>query len=137
MKENTFYFPHDVDASEDPKCCALLSDFGFSGYGLYWALVELLHKQNGKITKFPKLFEGLAYRFNITKPEIEKLVRAMLDDYKLLEENDEYIWCPRVQQNLEDRNKKYEAKVEAGRRGGLESGASRKSKLSTELVEAN
>lgn len=137
MKES-YYFPHDYHARNDPKCAALLNDFGASGYGLYWCIIEILHEQkDGKLEKFPKLFSGLAYDFNVSIEAVTKQIEAMLNDYNLLQEDENYIWSERVLQNLNERKLKYHAKSEAGRMGGLKSGESRKMKQNEALLEAN
>lgn len=41
-----FYFPHDIGASNDPKIVSLRMKFGWSGVGMYWAIIEALHKEN-------------------------------------------------------------------------------------------
>jgi hypothetical protein len=137
MKRNTYYFPHDINAHRDPKCAALINDFGFEGYGLFWALIEILHEQDdGKLEKFPKIYEGLAFQLKIDKEKITKLIEAMLKSYNLLHEDEKYIWSNRVSKNLEERRKKYEKKSQAGRMGGLISGQVRKSKQCFEANEA-
>ena len=40
-----FYFPHDIGASNDPKLVSLRRKFGWSGVGMYWAIIEALHKE--------------------------------------------------------------------------------------------
>lgn len=44
MKE-TFYFPHDYNASQDSKMLYLLSQCGLAGVGAYWIIIEILHQQ--------------------------------------------------------------------------------------------
>ncbi|NQS90202.1 DUF4373 domain-containing protein [Patescibacteria group bacterium] len=135
--KDTYYFSHDSNAHRDPKCSALINDFGMQGYGLYWAIIEILHEQGGKLQKFPKLFEGLAFELQITKEALIKQIEAMLHDYNLLQEDDKYIWADRVLKNIEERKAKYQLKAEAGRIGGIMSGISRKTKQNEAPLEAN
>lgn len=129
MKKDTFYFPHDSNAQHDPKCAALIHDFGMEGYGLYWMVIELLHQQaGGKLEKFPKLFDGIAHDFMVKKDLIVKLFEALLHDYILLQEDEKYIWSDRVLRNLDIREEKRVIKAEAGRIGGIKSGISRSKK---------
>ncbi len=123
--KDAYYFPHDSNASQDPKCSALLKDFGFRGYGIYWALIELLHEQGGRFTKFPKLLEGLAYTLTLPIKELETIITALINDYQLLKEDENYIWSDRVIRNLEKRNAKRQDKVDAGRKGGIISAMTR------------
>lgn len=135
--KDTFYFPHDYHAHKDPKCSALIKDFGFAGYGLYWTIVEILHEQGGKIKKFPKLFDGLAHQLNVDKDYMVSLLEALLRDYELLQQDQNCIWSERVLRNLEFRNSLYIKKAQAGRIGGLRSGASRCLKQNEALLRSN
>lgn len=40
----TFYFPHDTSASSDPKLINLKIRFGWKALGMYWCLIEALHR---------------------------------------------------------------------------------------------
>lgn len=137
--KDSFYFPHDVNALHDPKISALVKDFGMEGYGIYWAIIEILHDQkDGKLEKFPKLFEGLAFQFKIKNEALLEAIEAMLKQYFLLQEDENYIWSDRVHRNLQERKMKYQCKVEAGRLGGIKSGISRsKDNKNEALLEAN
>lgn len=42
MYKNSLYFPHDFNARMDEKILEMRSKYGFEGYGLYWALIELM-----------------------------------------------------------------------------------------------
>ncbi len=41
------YFPHDADASGDPKCKRLIRRYGVAGYGRLWLLCEALASEQG------------------------------------------------------------------------------------------
>ena len=137
--KDCYYFPHDSNAKDDPKCAALIREQGMFGYGFYWLIIETLHEQReGKLEKFPKLMEGLAQKFQCTPEQCLKQIEALLHDYKLLQEDEKYIFSERVTRNLEERQRKKMAKVESGRIGGLNSGISRsKSKQCFKDAEAN
>jgi hypothetical protein len=134
--KDTYYFQHDYNAHNDPKCSALINDYGMEGYGLYWAIVEILHGQGGKIKKFPKLYDGLAFGLFIKKEKLKDIIEALLHEYELLLEDEKYIWSERVIINLENRKKKNEQKSEAGRIGGLKSGVTRKNQIESKQNEA-
>ena len=44
-KRDTFYFPHEYNAKDDPKCERLIWEMGMEGYGMFWALLEVLRAQ--------------------------------------------------------------------------------------------
>jgi len=133
--ESSFYFPHDSNAANDPKCSALIGDFGMEAYGVYWRIIEVLHEQSGKLKKFPKLYDGLAGMFRMKPERLKILLEALLRDYELLVEDENYIWSERVLSNLEIREAKKIAKVEAGRLGGVASGKTRQSKTKHRLKQ--
>lgn len=122
MAKDGFWFKHDYDAMGDPKCAALVEDFGLEGYGLWWAMLELLCQQDGyKLKKFPALYRGLARRWNISPEAIAKQIEAMLQQYGLLLDDDEYIWSPSLLRRMEERHALSDLRAEAGRLGGLRS----------------
>lgn len=45
MKKDAFYFSHDANAQSDPKILRLLSKHSWHGYGLFWAIVEMLRNE--------------------------------------------------------------------------------------------
>jgi len=119
MSKAAFYFSHDSGASRDPKCAALISDFGPAGYGLWWMIVEALSEEDGyKFKKFPKLMAGLSQRFGATVEQCSSIVQAMLNDYKLLLEDDNFIWSESLLRRMEEKESKRLKRVEAGRIGG-------------------
>jgi hypothetical protein len=56
------YFPHDTNASNDPKLVSLRINFGWKGIGMYWAIIEALHKEiNGELPS--NLVSDMIYDF--------------------------------------------------------------------------
>jgi len=45
--KNAYYFSHDSNAKDDPKCVLLIEQLGLEGYGIYWILIEILRDQPG------------------------------------------------------------------------------------------
>ena len=43
--KDAYYFPHDYNAKDDPKCERLLYEMGQEGYGIFWTLIEVLRAQ--------------------------------------------------------------------------------------------
>lgn len=144
--KDSFYFSHDVNTRRDPKIGALIQRFGVEGYGIWWGLVEIMHEQSGgKLQKFPKLYEGLSQILSINEAERSKVeallkhfIPALISDFCLFKEDDNYIWSDRVIRNLEDRKMKRMQRAEAGRLGGIISGEKRsKMKQALQANEAN
>jgi hypothetical protein len=47
MKNDLPYFSHDNNASQHPKMRALIAEYGFEGYGRFWALNEMIARNAG------------------------------------------------------------------------------------------
>ena len=65
MKKDAYYFPHDSNATEDPKMMLLIDELGMEGYGIFWMLLEALRNQKGVYlitdTSNGKMYVGSAY----------------------------------------------------------------------------
>lgn len=84
MAKDAYYFSHDSNAKDDPKCVMLIEQLGLEGYGIYWVLVEMLSN-----IKDHKLMIDTEYELGIT-PEI---VRNLIQEYKLFESDGIYFWA--------------------------------------------
>ena len=73
MKKDAYYFSHDSNAKDDPKCVMLIEQLGLEGYGIYWVLIETLRDQ--KDFKYPlSLLPAIARRYNTTHEKIKAVV---------------------------------------------------------------
>lgn len=131
MKE-AYYFSHDANARHDPKCSALIADYGMEGYGVFWMLIEIMAEQRDyKLEKFPKLYEGLARQMRLEADRVRSIIEAMLHDYELLLQDEKSIWSESLLRRMEIKDAKRQAKVEAGRLGGIQSGIVRAKRSKT------
>jgi hypothetical protein len=124
MAKDTFWFSHDSNAKDDPKCMLLIDQLGLEGYGIYWVLVEILRDQPEY--KYPfKLLPVLAKRYFTSS---EKFI-AVVSNYGLFTlENDEFFFS----NSLMDRMKPLEVNREKRRIAGIKSGEARRQKLLSE-----
>lgn len=73
MKKDTYYFSHDANAKDDPKCMLLIDQLGLEGYGIFWVLVETLRSQPDY--KCPmNIVPSLARRFNTTAEKMKAVI---------------------------------------------------------------
>jgi hypothetical protein len=71
--KDAFYFPHDSNAKDDPKCITLIEQMGLEGYGIYWVLLEMLRDQ--PTYRYPlELIPAIARRYNTTPEKINAVV---------------------------------------------------------------
>ena len=69
MKE---YFSHDYHAKDDPKIIKLIQKEGFAGYGLYWAIVEMLYSEGGYMQLD---CDCISFALRIEAKEIDKIIK--------------------------------------------------------------
>ena len=75
MKKDAYYFSHDSNSKDDPKCVLLIEQLGLEGYGIFWILVETLRDQPDY--KYPlSLLPAIARRYNSTTQKVETVVKA-------------------------------------------------------------
>jgi hypothetical protein len=86
MAKDVYYFSHDANSQDDPKCMVLIDQLGMEGYGIFWALIEKLRSASGY--KLPVSISGsLSKRWGTSKEKVQ----AVIENYNLFqltEDND-------------------------------------------------
>ena len=67
--KDAYYFSHDSNARNDPKIQALMSKWGYEGYGWWWAVLETLREQPGYRYPLNKYTYGAFARMFCTTKE--------------------------------------------------------------------
>jgi hypothetical protein len=116
--KDAYYFSHDSNAKDDPKCVMLIEQLGLEGYGIFWVLIETLRDQPQY--RYPiNLLPALARRFNTTHDKM----KVVVNNYGLFKiENDEFFYS----ESLIQRMQHFEYKRELARIAGKKSGEARK-----------
>ena len=120
VKKDAYWFSHDSNAKDDPKCMKLIDQLGLEGYGIYWVLIEVLRDQ--PYFRYPiDLLPILARRYNTSG---EKM-KAVVSTYGLftIDEDDNFFSI-----SLNDRMQILEGHREQRRVAGLKSAAARANK---------
>ena len=110
MSKDAFYFPHDSNAKEDPKCVLLIEQLGPEGYGIYWILIETLRDQPGY--RYPMvLISALARKYNTTAEK----VKAVIVNYNLFTTDDKDFFSESLIKRMASYEHKREMAVKAGK----------------------
>ena len=145
MAKDVYYFSHDVNASNDPKIVAMESEFGVISYAWWWKLIEKLASSEDYRLPFKKYtFIALDKELGILNENERPLnenertffcsnksflfVNSLINDFELLDCDDEYFWSPSLIRRQEERRNKYEKKQEQRRLAGIKSGEARRKK---------
>lgn len=153
-KNQSYYFSHDINASNNPKIAAMISELGMISYAWWWILIEKLaaaddYKLPLKKYTFVALDNELKMNdeqiltsvqqvFNKNQHVLEQnsmcsfcsflLIYLLIHDYELLDCDDEYFWSPSLIRRFEFKKVKEETIREKRRLAGLKSAESRKAK---------
>ena len=151
-KNQSYYFSHDINASDDPKIAAMISELGMISYAWWWILIEKLaaaddYKLPLKKYTFVALDNKLRMNdeqiltsvqqvFNKNQHVLEQnsmcsfcsflLIYLLIHDYELLDCDDEYFWSPSLIRRFEFRKVKNEELREKRRLAGIKSGEARR-----------
>ncbi|MCK5600298.1 DUF4373 domain-containing protein [Candidatus Pacearchaeota archaeon] len=95
------YFSHDYDSREDEKIMDLMGDAGWSGYGLFWGLVELLYKNGGKMRT---QYQRIAFALNSHPDTIQNII----ENFGLFQVKNGFFSSKSVNKRLKERKSKSE-----------------------------
>lgn len=163
-KDQSYYFSHDVDAFNDPKIVAMISEYGVIAYAWWWIIIEKLasyedYKLPLKKYTFVALDNELGMKneqnstfiehvFNKNEHVLEQnsfcsfcsflFIFALINDFELLACDDEYFWSPSLTRRFELRKAKNEEISQKRRLAGLKSAeVRRENKQKRTRVEQN
>lgn len=102
-KNKKQYFQHDLYAYEDKKIKKLVAKMGDEGYGLFWRIVEFMHREEIKTGE----------EYLISGVEKENNVKSILNDFELFRIEKNYYISDRIVRNLNTMEEKQSAKREA------------------------
>ncbi len=131
-KKEAFYFPHDANARRDDKILELRAKYGWKGYGLFWAIIEVLREATNYAYSMSSL-AGLALELNTDKDELHEFLGCCID-LGLFTENEGFFYSESLMFRMEQIDETRRKRAEAGRKGGF---AKAKSKQNSSNAKAN
>ena len=92
MKDNLPYFSHDNNARNHPKMKALIAEYGYEGYGRFWALNERIAESPGAFINISRKVNklDLAKELGLDGDSLDKFLKFLSDpeiDLINIEEN--------------------------------------------------
>jgi hypothetical protein len=102
MKKEAYYFSHDANAKDDPKILQLRMEMGWEGYGLFWALIEMLRNESDH--KMRTHYKSIAFALHTQEDSIKKLI----NDFDLFAIEGEYFWSESLLKRMEMKESKSE-----------------------------
>lgn len=115
MSKETYYFSHDANARNDEKILMLRAEHGMEGYGIYWALLEMMFESSDTKLSHDKV-KGMAVGYNVAITVLKDVIKTAISE-GLFVSDDEKFWS----ESLLRRKGKYldlkKKKSEAGKKG--------------------
>lgn len=107
------YIPHPSNARQASTCVSLLIEEGFAGYGLYWAILEVLRDApNYRYSPDPRV-----WAYVLHAPDVDQVGRV-LTRYGLFEHDDDgLLFSPWLMESLGSYDETKRRRSEAGRKG--------------------
>ena len=127
MKE---YFSHDMNARGDIKIKQLIRSHGYTGYGVFWAIVEDLYVNANAL---PTDYEGIAYELR----QDSNLIESVINDFGLFTVSDGTFSSESVSRRLELMNAKSAKARESALKRWKDANAKRTQCDSNALKEIN
>lgn len=100
------YFSHDYSTREKKEIKKIIQDLGFEGYGLYWAIVEFMYR-NELMTGEEAL---------VIDKSFENKIKSILNNYNLFHVENNYYVSDRIIETIEkqeEKSKKSRQAIEA------------------------
>jgi hypothetical protein len=94
------YFPHDSNARNDIKLIKVRSKYGYEGFGIYFALIELLFSEDNKLCVDD--YETLAFGLNCNAD----ILKDIILNFDLFIVDDNCFYSKRLDNTLDEINKR-------------------------------
>lgn len=118
MAKETYYFSHDSNAITDTKILNMRADYGLEGYGLYWAIIEMMRNEEDYMLQKNKNTYRAIKTLTNTTIEIEKYINDCIEDYELFKQENEKFYSSSLLKRMLEYERKREIKRENGKLGG-------------------
>lgn len=97
--KDTYYFPHDYNARNDPKLQRVVMKLGMTGLGCYWSIVEMLYEEGGYLRIE---YDRISFELRIE----ENVIRQLIEDFELFKIKDGSFYSSSVLERIEHRMSK-------------------------------
>lgn len=121
--KDTYYFSHDSNALSDPKILSMRCDYDLEGYGLYWAIIEMLRNESTYRLSLDKTTYRAIQMQTHTKINVEEYIDNCINEYKessqgngLFNTDGTYFWSESLLSRMSKMEDVREKRSEAGKK---------------------
>jgi len=80
--KDAYYFSHDSNARNDEKILDLRSKYGYEGYGIFWAIIEIMRDATGHKLQKSKI-NSLSIAINYDCEKLQVFIDDCINEFKL------------------------------------------------------
>lgn len=117
-KKESYYFSHDSNAIVDTKILNMRCDYGLEGYGLYWAIVEMLRNEESFMLELSKNTYRAIKTLSGATIDVEKYIKDCIEDYELFCQEGNMFFSKSLIKRMEIYESKRRVNRENGKLGG-------------------
>jgi len=110
-KTKSLFVSHDLNARNDSKILKLRMEHGWQGYGLFWALVEMLGETADY--QLPADYKALAFGLQAK----ENTIKNIIEDFGLFVVRDGFFFSKSLRNRMKIKDAEHKKKSEAGKKG--------------------
>ena len=114
MSKDAYYFPHDSNARNDQRLMKIRMDYGITGYGVYFGIIEILREQTGYYLNRGDI-DGIAFDLRVEKDVVDDIIKS----YDLFEIDGDIWYSRSLKRRMERLDERRQKLSKAGRKGGL------------------
>jgi hypothetical protein len=111
------YFQHDYEARNSLQVKALIKEHGAAGYGIFWAVVEVLHEKKNKLPLKEYVYSGIADQMKVDGEKVETVIRFCIEKCELFSEKKGFLSSTRVKRNIIKRLDISKTRAKSGKHG--------------------
>ncbi len=100
-KKDAYYFSHDANSQDDPKCMHLIQKLGMEGYGIFWALIEKLRSEADYTLPY-NILPLFANRWGTSQEKVETVV----NNFNLFVVQKDFFFSLRLKRSMEEKTAK-------------------------------
>ena len=113
--KDVYYFSHDSNARNDEKILMLRAEHGWEGYGLYWALIEMMFESKDTVLYHNKI-KGIALSYNVDITLLQGVINTAIRE-GLFDSDDIVFWSESLLRRKAAFHELKRKKSLAGRKG--------------------
>jgi len=112
---DTYYFSHESNARNDERMLMFRAEKGWEGYGIYWALLEMMFENEDTCLHFASI-KGIALHYGIDKSLLQSVIDTAISE-GIFEKDDKSFWSNDLRKGKEIFKKHKDDKSRAGKKG--------------------